>query len=114
MSAAPYNFEIDQYLPFSKEFVYRDSAKNPINLTGYAAKMQIRLPTGSLVQEMSTDNGGITLGGIDGTIGWHISKADTSKMSFAKAVYDLVLTPPVGDAFKLIAGEVVLVRGSTR
>lgn len=114
MAAARYDFQIEQYTPLSKSFTYKDASGSLVILTGYTARMQVRTPTGSLIHEMTTENGGITLGGVAGTLVWRIPAVDTSKMNFTKALYDMVMVPPSGDPYRIMEGEVTLARGQTR
>lgn len=91
--AGTYNIITDQGSTFTRTLTYKDNAGNPINLTGYSAKMQVRTATDatSVLLELSTANGRITLGGVLGTISLN---APASAMNFAGGVYvyDLELT----------------------
>jgi len=42
MSAGRYSFTIEQGSTVNFEIAYKDSGSNPINLTGYQARMQLR------------------------------------------------------------------------
>lgn len=66
----------------------------PVDLTNYTALMQVR-PTaasGVVLLELSTDNGGITLGGALGTITLHVDATTTGDLPPGTAVYDLELS----------------------
>jgi len=97
---------------FREGFIYKNRLKKPYDLTGYRARMQIR-ENGGLVTDLSTENGGIVLGGIAGTIDLYISDEDTAKMNFSSAVYDLFMLAPNGDAIPIINGKVTLTKGAT-
>lgn len=113
MPAAKKNLVIEQRAAFRKRFVYRQPNKKPVNLTGFGARMQIRLPDGTLIADLSTSNGGITLGAATGVIDLRLSKIETAAMSFTSALYDLKLIPPSGDDFRLLEGKVTLSPGQT-
>ena len=91
--AGTYNIITDQGTTFSRVLTYKDNAGIPINLTNYTAKMQVRPATDSstVLVELSTANGRITLGGALGTI---TLNAPASVMDFEGGVYvyDLELT----------------------
>lgn len=89
---------------------------NPIDLTGYSADMQFRETvedTGSPIIHISTTGGGITLGGVLGTVTCTVSSTTTSALSNGQQlVYNLFLTSPGGVVYPLMAGP-AYVQGST-
>lgn len=116
MSSGKVNLHIDQGATFTRRFVWK--AGEPleiVDLTGLTARMQIR-PTsqGDLLVSLTTENGGITLGGEDGTIDLLISAADTSAFTWTKAVYDLEIVYPDARVRRLLSGNVTLSREVTR
>ena len=78
--------------------------------------MQIRPNTDSdtVVLELSTTNGRITLGGAAGTIELSIAYTDTATLDPQRAVYDLVLTDPSGVPKTLFGGSVNIIKTRTR
>jgi hypothetical protein len=70
-----------------------DMADKLRDLTGYAARMQIRASAegGEQLAELTTENGGITLGDEDGTVELYISATDTDEFTAGDYVYDLEL-----------------------
>lgn len=104
MAAGKYSFVIEQGATFQRELLYKDSAGNPIDLTNYSARMQIRPAPGSptlfitLSSSLSPDGTGLNLQGLSGTnpltsgsIGMIISAASSSLLTFDEASYDLEL-----------------------
>lgn len=97
---------------------------SPIDLTGYTARMQIRATQKSTVilHEFTTENGGIELGGENGTIRVKASAAQTAAWSWptrgrsskATALYDLKLIDSAGGEIRLFEGKITLVSGVTR
>jgi hypothetical protein len=88
----------------------------PVNLTGYTARMQIRetVESTATLHSMTTEDGGITLGGAAGTITLLISATDTAAFTFESGVYDLELVAGDGTVTTVIEGNVCLVSETTR
>jgi hypothetical protein len=87
----------------------------PIDLSGMTARMQIRsdVDSDTVIHSLTTENGGITLGGANGTIALVIPAADTDGFTFDTAVYDLELVN--GSVVTLVtSGVVALVKEVTR
>jgi hypothetical protein len=76
----------------------------PVNLTGFTAAMKVKAGE-DLVIELTTENGGITLGGALGTILLSIDAEDTADFAApASATYDLLLTSAGGVVTPLVTG----------
>lgn len=116
MPAGKYHIAIDQGATFRKAITWKDGAGNPVNLNGYAARMQVRssFASSTTVLNMTTDNGKIMLGGSAGTISLYLSASDTASLSTASpadfgdafvGVYDLELVAPSGDVTRLLQGS---------
>ena len=123
MAAGRYNFTIEQGATVDFEIAYKDSNENPIDLTDYQARMQLR-PTResdiiyiTLSSSMEADGTGLNLSGSNnlnpptsGTIGIYISANSSSMLNFSRAYYDLEIvtgsTYPV--VTRLIEGVVNL------
>lgn len=114
MPAVTKNLTIEQKATFRKKMTYRDKFKKPINLTGYGARLQIRAADGSLIADLSTQNGKIILGAAAGTIELVLTAAETTVMTFATALYDLKLIAPNGDEIRMLQGKVTLSVGQTQ
>lgn len=114
MVAAVLNLVIEQNATFRQRWVWRNRMKQPINLTGYTAKMQIHPATGTMIADLSTSNGGIVLGGVNGTIDILIEDSVTALMNFAAgATYDFLMIDPSGASSRFLQGKVTLSRGVT-
>lgn len=71
---------------------YEPDGVTPIDLTGKAAVTRIAESLNAdEVIELSTNNGGMILGGTAGTIRWVMSSAATSSISFDSGIYDVFL-----------------------
>ena len=106
MIAAVYNMLIDQGATFSRVLTYKDDAGSAVNLTGYTARMQVRdtYDAAGVALNLTTENGGITLGGTAGTITLAAAATATAAIEAKPYVYDL----------ELVSGSVVsrLIQGT--
>ena len=128
MSAGRYSFTIEQGATLDFELAYKDSNNDPIDLTGYQGRMQIRPSIGSdtvyitLSSSLDSDGTGLNFSGSDGlnpltsgTIGIFISANSSSQLDFGEAVYDLELA--TGSDYpivtRLLEGKVQLSKNVT-
>ncbi len=87
---------------------------SPVNITGYAAKMQVRKKPGSpLVLEMSTLNNRITLDPLNGILNIVVQAADTAILVPGLYRYDLDLTDQAGFVTRFIQGAFEIVETIT-
>lgn len=81
-----------------------------VNLTGCTARAMIRenYDTAPALITLTTENGGITLGGTAGTIGLYISDADTAALPRLDKPgrWDLEIVWSDGDVARLLMGSV--------
>jgi hypothetical protein len=127
MPAGRYNFLIEQGATFQLELQYKDSNNNPINLSGYSGRLQIRQTVPSTVillclsSSLKPDGTGINFSGSNGTtspssgsIGIYISAISSSLLTFDQAVYDLEIENSSGFVTRLVEGGVQLSKEVTR
>lgn len=78
--------------------------------------MQVRAEIGdpTVLIELTTENGGITLGGVAGIINLYISAVNTAALAWSDGIYDIALIAPNGDVNRSICGAVVVSAGVTR
>ena len=113
-----FNLDIIRGSRYIKGFVYADAKKNPIDITGLDARMQIRekdtSPTAEI--ELSTANGRITTVHGDGHINIVLTAPETEAISIDTGVYDLELfdagNPDIVDT--ILMGAVTVTDGITR
>ena len=121
MAAGKYTFFIEQGATTDFELVWKDNDGNPVDLTSYSARMQIRTDYGgdlicSLSSSLDTDGTGLNLSGSNGitplasgSIGIFISAASSSAFTFNEAKYDLELEhTSTSYVTRLIEGKVKL------
>ncbi len=115
VEAGSYNFTIYQGATFSRVLTWRDSSNALVNLTGYTARMMIRetIDATSAFITLTTENGGITLGGSAGTITLAISATATAAITQSSGVYDLELVSG-STVTRLLAGSVNIDKEVTR
>jgi hypothetical protein len=118
MPAAKLNLAIDQGATFKHVMSLKaGSATSPaMDLTGYKARMQVRpeLASDEVLIELTTENGRITITPSIGELMLKLTPAETTALSFSKAVYDLELESLNGDVTRLLQGNVSLSRQVTR
>lgn len=116
MSAATYNFTVEQGTTLIKPIVWKDSSGNPVNLTGYSARMQVRPSVASeeVLVELSTTNGKIVIVPLLGKLTITMSPTDTSALTSRRARYDLEIIAGDGNVTRLIEGEITVSREVTR
>jgi len=113
MPAANYDILIEQGATYSQEFVWKDSEGDPVDLTGYTARMKIRqLKTDNVIVSL-TSGSGITLGN-DGSITLFISASSTELLPLCKGRYDLELVNGGGIVTRLLQGQVTISAEVTR
>ena len=80
----------------------------PVDLTGCTARMQVRLKVDdeTVLVELTTANGGITLGGTAGTVTIYMSDEATAAINWKSGVYDLEIEFGNGDVRRLMYGGV--------
>lgn len=117
MTAGTYDMVIEQGATFRLRLTLKLSDGSLMPLDGHIARMQIRAKVASedVIYALTTENGGIELGGAAGTVDLYISDEDTAAMAFKSGVYDLEIeTVPNGDVIRVIEGKVRLSPEVTR
>lgn len=118
--ASRYNITIEQGANWSLVVTWKDSVGALVNLTGYTARMQVRatVPDPTVIVELRTDNGHISLGGAAGTITMTLDAATTDAIVTNGApiygVYDLEIVSGSGLVTRLIEGAATISPQVTR
>ncbi|RQW92811.1 MAG: hypothetical protein EHM79_00350 [Geobacter sp.] len=127
MKCANLNLRILQGSNFEGIFTVRDAGGNPVDLTGYEARLQARELTNLstvLFRWLSIiyDPGGLealvdpvlTMGGAAGTISVLVIGAVTAAYSFTIGSYDLEVYDVSGNVYRVCQGYVELSKEVTR
>ena len=94
---AKLKFTIYQGATFRKRLRWTNKATGtPLDLTGCKARMQVRAEVESteVLLELTTENGGITLGGTAGTIDFYVGATATAAFTWTSVVFDLEIVHP--------------------
>ena len=127
MLAGNYNMTCQQGSTFIRSIeleqpdLFEDPTGNtfePFDLTGYAAKMQVRrtIDSSSVLLELSTSNGALTInpsGALTNEIYINVSASVTASVS-TSGVYDLEIISPSGIVTRILQGEFFLSPEVTR
>ena len=114
MKPGKYNFVCPQGSTFAEQLTWSID-DSPVDLDTYTARMQVREKYTSTqkILDLTTENGGITLGGSNGTIDINVG-ADTSSAIVAKTyVYDLELISS-STVTRLLEGNFIVTPEVTR
>lgn len=118
MPAATIDLAINQGETFRKGLIWKTGTPlNPVNLTTYTARMQVRSNAASTVVllTLTTENGGITLGTTDGTIALYLTDLETSAITWEYGVFDIeLIAGGSGDVTRLVQGTITVSKEVTR
>jgi hypothetical protein len=133
MAAGKYNFTIEQGTTVDFAINYKDSESNPIDISGYQARMQVRPEKGSSILYLTLSSSldstytGLNLSGSggssaatppsSGSIGIYISAVSSSMLDFEKAFYDLELVYGSGNTAtvtRVLEGTITLNKEVTK
>lgn len=84
------------------------ASATPVDLTGCTARMQARAKITDAVKllDLTTENGGIVLGGTAGTVAIKRSAVETAAITWKSAVYDLEIVFADTTVRRLLAGSI--------
>ena len=107
-SPAKLKFTIYQGATFRKRLTWKGPSGAPIDLTGCTARMQVRseVESSTVLLSLTTENGGITLGGVAGTIELFVSDDASTLFTWTAGVWDLEIEFPGGEVTRLAQGSV--------
>ena len=109
MTAATLPLEMEQGITFTKTLTWKTGEPAmPVNLAGCTARMQLREFIGApeALLTLTSENGGIVLGGLSGQITLQISAAQTRQLVRTNAVYSLRIVFANETVKRLAAGSV--------
>ena len=113
-----YDLVIQQGATFKLRLIWKGENKQPQDLTGYTAALQVRetyTSNDTLLSLTSEPEGGITITYLEGRIDIVIESALTASLPAPKnGVYDLELTSPSAEVTRLLEGKVRITPEVTR
>lgn len=88
--------------------VVDDDTGEPIDLTGYTARMAIKYSAveSDALLSLTTENGRILIAPASGGVTLYLSATDTAAITWRNAVYDLELVNAEAQVTRLVAGAV--------
>jgi predicted MFS family arabinose efflux permease len=115
MAAGTLDFTIEQGATFNLLLTWKIN-NVAVNLTGYTARLQARVDVEDIetVLTLTTANGGITLGGVLGTISLDQTAVQTTLLPAGTYVYDLELIASNATVTRLVQGELLISAEVTR
>jgi hypothetical protein len=104
--AGIYNILADQGATFGRTITWKDADGDPVNVAGYTARMQVRSTAAdaTVVLELSTTDGRITLGGVLGTITLTVPATAMAAVEAGAYAYDLEMVNG-SDVTRLLMGS---------
>lgn len=109
MPLQTFDFELDQGDSILEEVAYTDDNGDPVNLTGFTARMQVRkTAASSYAYLVLTSASGLSIDTDDGIITIAVSPASTALIPAGNYVYDLEVVDSSGYTEKLLAGKFIL------
>jgi hypothetical protein len=95
---AKHDFYVYRGATFSEQIEWKDENGVLIDLTGFTARMHMRetVDAATPFLTLTTENGGITLGGTAGTVDLLAAATATSAITATAGVYDLELVASDG------------------
>jgi len=114
--AGVYNITHRQGDTFNLALVYSDSAGDPINLTGFTAKCQLRANASSdtAVLTATTSDGTLVITGAQGRIAFAISATAMGAIAAGTYVYDLEIESSGGVVTTILTGTFTITPEVTR
>jgi hypothetical protein len=115
MAAGTLDFTIEQGATFNLLLTWKINDVE-VNLTGYTARLAARVDVEDTetVLTLTTENGGITLGGALGTISLDRTATQTTLLPAGTYVYDLELISTNATVTRLVQGELNISAEVTR
>ena len=114
---AKHNLYVYRGATFSEQITWKDESGTPIDLTSFTARMHMRetVESSTPCLTLTTENGGITLGGAAGTINILATAAATSAITATGGVYDLeIVAADTVTVTRLLEGIVIISPEVTR
>lgn len=115
-----HNIVFEQGATFERTINWKDPQGNPIDLTGYRVRMQVRQSPAATTKLVDFDSDALAAGmhidALDttGVIHFWFDPSVTSALDFQNAEYDLTVTSAGGFTYRLLEGKASVSPGVTR
>lgn len=116
-----HDLTVDQGATVNTVFTVKNSARSPISLAGYSARMQVRTfdsttrdPSTTVVANYTTSNGYMSVGGAAGTVTLLIPPADMAAYEPGNYVYDVEVESSTGETTRIVQGKFIVRAEVTR
>ncbi len=115
MAAGTLDLSIEQGSTYNLVLTWKVDG-TAVNLTNYTARLQARVDVEDTetVLSMTTSGGGITLGGVLGTITLDQTATQTALLPAGTYIYDLEMVAGSGTVTRLVQGELIVSAEVTR
>lgn len=112
MAAGRHRIKCEQGTTFRLVATYKDDSGDPVNLTGYSARMQVRRShaSDSTLLDLASTGGSprITVAGSTGVITVTVPASITAELPAGRFVYDLEIISGGGEVTRIIEGDFVV------
>lgn len=118
--AKRYNLIFEQSSTFQHTVTWKEPDGDPIDLTGYRIRLQVRQSPSADTTLLNFDSDNLAAGhsitalGVSGAFTIALTPAVTGALSFTSAEYDLTATSPGGIVYRLHEGKASVSPGVTR
>ena len=110
-----YDMRVHQGETWACTLSIKDDNDNPVDLTDYTAKMQVRDKAGgTLLKELATGGSGITITGASGEIALALTAAETAVLAFREGVYDIYILSSSSTKTYLLKGRFIVTQRVTQ
>lgn len=116
MVAGTYDFVVEQGDTFSFPLTWYGSDERPVILGDYTARMHVRTSADAedFILELTTENGGITLGNDTGIVTLFVSAEDMAEVAAGSYKYDLEMVDVDGNVRKILKGKLKVLAEVTK
>lgn len=118
MTPGKIDLTVYQGATWTQTLIWKTGAPaTPVDLTGCTARMQARTRTEAPdppLLSLTTEAGGIALGGVLGTVDLTLSALATAALPAGSYVYDLEIVHPDGTVTRLAMGKIKIIPEVTR
>lgn len=112
MAAFNRTLTVDKGASYDKRFIWKSGpdkeTATPVILTGCTGHTVVKDNAGNTLLMLTTENGGLTLGGTAGTVDYYITDTQTDALTVRAAKYQTEVTFPGGRVRRFMEGQFVV------